>query len=250
MSTTNPEHSRPPADPVGGLAPIPHGTPLADDHDVSGPPAADTIARGHEIDAYDTTSVFSVPLLVVLFFVLAFGTVSVIFYFIFPNPAGPQAHPLAVEDNKKDVPDRLDNTPSPQLDNFRHLQGHSRSISSPERPTGSSPWIHPEDLRVNPENTPSLYRTGWLDPGKTRARLTIDEAMELAAKKNSKVLKAIPKTAAPQPSQNVPSASNAGRGFGAANAVPPKDPLAPEPKAADGKGGGKGQGKGKGKGKK
>ena len=93
MSTTNPEHGRPPADPIGGLAPVAPGSPRADDHDVSGPPAADTIARGHEIDAYDTTSVMSVPLLVVLFFVLAFGTVSVIFYFIFPNPADPQAHP-------------------------------------------------------------------------------------------------------------------------------------------------------------
>jgi hypothetical protein len=240
MSTTNPDHGRPPADPVGGLAPIPPGTPRADDHDVSGPPAAETIARGHEVDEYDTTSVFSVPLLVVLFFVLAFGTVSVIFYFIFPNPADPRAHPLAVEDSRKEIPDRLDDTPVPQLDNFRHLQGNSRSITSLERPTGSSPWIHPEDLRVNPTNTPALYKSGWLDPAKTRARLTIDEAIDVAVRKDSKVLRTGSKSAAPPPSQNVPTAANAGRGDGASMAIPPKDPLTATDEK---KGGGRRKGK-------
>jgi hypothetical protein len=259
MSTTNPDHGRPPADPVGGLAPIPPGTPRADDHDVSGPPAAETIARGHEVDEYDTTSVFSVPLLVVLFFVLAFGTVSVIFYFIFPNPADPRANPLAVEDSQKEIPDRLDDTPDPQLDNFRHLQGHSRSITSLERPTGSSPWIHPENLRVNPTNTPTLYRSGWLDPAKTRARLTIDEAMDVATRRDNVlkvaallgpiaqeafdavtrkyfVLKAAAKAPAPVSSQNVPTAANAGRGEGPSLAIPPRDPLtAPEEKKAGGR---------------
>ena len=240
MSTTNPEHGRPPADTVGGLAPVAPGTPRADDHGASGPPPAETIARGHEIDAYDTKSVFSVPLLVVLFFVLAFGTVSVIFYFIFPNPVDEQRHHLmAVEDNRKDVPDRLANVPVPQLDNFRHLQGNSRSITSPERPTGSSPWIHPEDLRVNPVNTPSLYRSGWLDPARTRARLTIDEAMEIATEWDSKLLKSGPGAATPPSSLNVPSAANAGRGYGQARAVPPKDPIVPKKKQAGKKGDGK-----------
>jgi hypothetical protein len=237
MSTTNPEHGRPPADPVGGLAPIAHGSPRADDHDVSGPPAADTIARGHEIDEYDATSVMSVPLLVVLFFVLAFGTVSVIFYFVFPNPADPNAHPLAVEDNKKDIPDRHGQVPDPPLDNFRPLEGNSRSITSAERPTGGSPWIHPEDLRVNATNTPALFRSGWLDPAKTRARVTIDEAMDIATRKDSKVLKAREVPAAPAASLNMPSAANAGRGGeGESKAVPPKDPVAPlQDKKGDGK---------------
>ena len=42
MSTTNPEHGRPPADTVGGLAAIAAGSPRADDHGASGPPAAET----------------------------------------------------------------------------------------------------------------------------------------------------------------------------------------------------------------
>jgi hypothetical protein len=246
MSTTNPEQGRVPADPVGGLAPIPHGTPLADDHDVSGPPAAETIARGHEIDSYDTTSVFSVPLLVVLFFVLAFGTVSVIFYFIFPTPEDPKAHPMAVEDNQRAIPDRHNDVPNPPLDNFRHLQGNARSITSLERPIGNSPWIHPEDLRVNPDNTPTLFRGGWLDAGKTRARLSIDDAIAIAARKDSAVLKTSATPAAPIASQNLSTAANAGRGEGSSAAPPPRDPLSPK-EAAPGKAEGK---KGKGKGKK
>ena len=41
---------------------------------------------------------------------------------------------MAVEDNQKDVPDRLGNVPAPQLDNFRHLQVHSRSSRVPSAP--------------------------------------------------------------------------------------------------------------------
>jgi hypothetical protein len=227
MSTTNPEHGHPPADTVGGLAPSAHGAPRADDHGPSGPPAAETIARGHEIDAYDTRSVVSVPLLVVLFFILAFGTVSVIFYFIFPSSEDPTAHPMAAEDNKKEITERNDEVTAPRLDNFRHLQGHSRSMSSLEKPTGNSPWIHPEDLRVNPTNTPALYMTGWTNAGKTNARISIDDAMELAAKKESNILKARSTSAVPNGSENVPTAANAGRGDGSSKAVPPKDPNAP-----------------------
>ena len=106
MSTTNPEHGRPPADPVGGLAPVSPGAPRADDHDMSGPPPAETIARGHEIDKYDTTSVLSVPLLVVLFFVLAFGTVSIVFYFIAPSPSDPNVNPQARDWNKEEINER------------------------------------------------------------------------------------------------------------------------------------------------
>src|SRR6478672_5632901 len=103
MSTTNPQHGQ--TDPMGGLTAARADSPRADDHDVSGPPPAETIARGHEIDAYDTTSVLSVPLLVVLFFVLAFGTVSVIFYFIFPTPVETRTHPMAMEWNQKGITD-------------------------------------------------------------------------------------------------------------------------------------------------
>lgn len=207
MSTTNPQ----PGGPVGGLTSTPAGSPSADDHGASGPPPAETIARGHEIDAYDTTSVLSVPLLVVLFFVLAFGTVSVVFYFIFPSQTDPGAHPMAVERGQKGITDRHEQIPDPRQDNFRTLQGNSRSITSPEKPTGNSPLLHPEDIRVNPINTPSLYQTGWSEAGKV-ARISIDDAMEVAIQnKDNKILPVNKTPERPRDSVNDPTASNAGR---------------------------------------
>jgi hypothetical protein len=224
MSTTNPQ----PGGPVGGLTSIPAGSPSADDHGSSGPPPAETIARGHEIDAYDTTSVLSVPLLVVLFFVLAFGTVSVIFYFIFPSHVDPSAHPMAVERNKQGITDRHEGIPEPRQDNFRELEGHSRSITSPEKPVGNSPLLHPEDIRVNPINTPSLYRTSWADPAKSVARISIDDAMELAVQnKDNKVLPVNKTHERPRESFNDPTASNAGRA--------PLQQVPQEKKAPEGK---------------
>ena len=59
----------PGADPVKVLAPKAPGQPSHDDHDTSGPPAPEVIARGYEEDVYDTKTVLSVPALVVFFFV-------------------------------------------------------------------------------------------------------------------------------------------------------------------------------------
>jgi hypothetical protein len=229
LSTTNPDHGRPPADPVGGLAPIRPGSPRADDHDVSGPPSPETIARGHEVDHYDTTSVFSVPLLVVLFFVLAFGTVSVIFYFIFPSPDDPNAHPMAAADNKKALTERREEVPEPRIDNFRQLQGNSRSMTSGEKATGNSPLLHPEDIRVNPTNTPTLYQSGWLTQNKSHARITIDDAIDVAAKNKDAILKISKSPVKLTGSSNVPTASNGGRGDGPSTAPPPKGPTEAKP---------------------
>jgi hypothetical protein len=155
--------------------------------------------------------VLSVPLLVVLFFVLAFGTVSVIFYFIFPSQTEPGAHPMAIERNKKGITERHEQIPDPRQDNFRALQGNSRSITSAEKATGNSPLLHPEDIRVNPINTPSLYKTGWSETGKV-ARISIDDAMDMAVQnKDNKVLPVNKTPERPRDSIDDPTASNAGR---------------------------------------
>jgi hypothetical protein len=219
---------------VGGLAPVSPGAPRADDHDVSGPPDPATIARGHEVDRYDNASVLSVPLLVILFFVLAFGTTTIIFYFIAPSSADPNAHPQAADRNKAPLNERIGRTQrgskdvdQPRLEGVKQRSGDARAITRPEMPTGNSPWIHPEELRPSPTNTPALYRSGWVDPNKTIARLTIDEAMEVALsdkKLNLLNVSATPSTV--RSSTNVPTAANAGRGFGSSEATPPKLPPA------------------------
>src|SRR5262245_37438289 len=81
--------------------------PSADDHAPMGPPSEETIKRGYEADTYDAKSVISVPLLVILFFVLAFGTVTVIFRFIADPKPDQRAHPYAAERNKRPLNERL-----------------------------------------------------------------------------------------------------------------------------------------------
>ncbi len=66
---------------MDSTSPIP-GSPPADDHSSFGPPPQEVIKRGYEADYVDTKTVLSVPILVVVFFVLAFATVTGIFSFI------------------------------------------------------------------------------------------------------------------------------------------------------------------------
>src|SRR4051794_37984981 len=86
--------------------PVP-GSPPADDHSPHGPPSPEVIARGYEADVYDSKTVLSVPILVILFFVLAFGTVTVIFSFIAYPKSDDRAHPRAAGRNKAPLDDRL-----------------------------------------------------------------------------------------------------------------------------------------------
>jgi hypothetical protein len=192
-----------------------HGLSRPDDSGPSGAPDAATIARGHEVDRYDATSVISVPLLVVLFFVLAFGTVSVIFYFIFPS-TDEGTHPQAVDRNKAPLGQRLDRIrrggeiDQPRLEPLRIRTGDVRAITSPEAAVGNSPELHPEDLRPTATNTPALFRAGWVGSGKEFARISIDEAMNLAVEKH--LLPAAKTPSGQTASWNLPSAANAGRG--------------------------------------
>lgn len=230
MSTTNPPGGR--KDPVPALAPLEPGSPAPDEATTGIPVDPATIARGHEADTYDNMSVFSVPLLVILFFVLAFATVTVIFRFIaYPAP-DPTANPGAVERNSETLNKRLDRiyrgskeVDQPRLEDLKMREGHERAITSPPTPTGNSPWVHPEDIRPSEKNTPALYRTEWIDKDKT-ARIPLTDAMSLVLKQQSKFLPTLPKNeqSSPLASEHRPTASNAGRGFGESTVVLPKLP--------------------------
>lgn len=226
MSTTNTGGT------VSGLAPTEPGSPKADDHTGGGAPSTETIARGHEEDRYDAISVLSVPLLVVIFFVLAFTTVSVIFYFIYPSPNDPSVHPQARERNSAPLPERIGriyrgskDVDQPRLEPLRMRTGDDRAITRPETPTGNSPELHPEDIRPNATNTPALYRFGWVDANKTVARIALDDAMDILVAKNMLPLSKTPSS--PHGSENVPTASNAGRGDGPSRSTPPQVPPVP-----------------------
>ncbi len=231
MSTTNPAH-----DPVNQLSSTQPGAPVADDHGVSGPPAPEVIARGYESDGYDNTSVLSVPLLVMLFFVLAFGTVTVIFTLIAHPKPDPRAHPAAAERNHAPLNDRLKrisrgsgDVEQPRLEPLKLRSGEARAISRPELSVaeGNSPELHPEDIRPTKDRFPALYSGG---PGK----YGLDATMGL----NDKALEALfpVQTTGTKPadSRHVPTAANAGRGAEGSLAVMPGVPkiqgATPDPK--------------------
>ena len=229
----------PPTDPTRDsghpLAPKEPGAPAADDHAPMGPPSDETIRRGYETDTYDAKSVISVPLLVVLFFVLAFGTVSIIFYFIAYPPGDPRAHPGAAERNKRPLNERMAGIgrtkegDQPRLEPLKQRSGGdlARAITRPELPDGNSPEIHPEDLRVTKERFPALYQSGG-------GKYSVDAVMGL---NDEKALKALfPSSGpplSPAASQHVPTASNAGRGADESLVIIPPTPKIPAPKPED-----------------
>jgi hypothetical protein len=141
----------------------------------------------------------------------------------------PKANPFAVQDNDAPLNSRLDRihrggiVDQPRLEPLRERTGDERAISRPATTTGNSPELHPEDIRPSPENTPELYKVGWINATKTVGRITIEEAMNLYLQKGFPTDK---KGTQPPQSQHVPTASNAGRGMGPSQAQPPKLPVA------------------------
>lgn len=223
-----------PRDVVNKLAPTEPGAPAADDHDRIGPPAPEVIARGYELDTYDTRSVLSVPLLVILFFVLAFGTVTVLFNVIaYPKPDG-SAHPIASETNKAPLTDRLkrnyrgptNGSGQPGLEPARPLHRGELARAFTQTPVagaeGNSPELHPEDLRLARDKFPALYAEG-------AGKLPFDKSGELS----DDALKAyFPVQAAgtvPANSRFLPTGSNAGRGAEGSVVVVPELPKPPAP---------------------
>jgi hypothetical protein len=204
-------------------------------------PAA--IARGHELDGYDTKSVLSVPLLVVLFFLLAFGSVTIIFSFVSKSVDDPKANPQAVQENSGPLNDRMSRihrtsggpTDQPRLEPLRLRTGESRAITRPETDTGNPPELHPEDIRPTKHNTPELFEGGPLHDDKSVVRIPIEDAMRRVLEEAKVRLPVAQLGTAPPGSGHVPSAANAGRGAAESKAEPPKlpevamPPKAPEP---------------------
>ena len=224
MQPTNPS----PGDPMNKLAPKEPGAPAADDHAPMGPPSEETIKRGYEADTYDAKSVISVPLLVILFFVLAFGTVTVIFKFIaYPDPDG-KAHPAAAARNKRALNDRMAGIgrvkegDQPRLEPLKQRSGGewARAITRPETADGNSPELHPEDLRVTKERFPSLYQSGG-------GKYGLDTVLALPDDKLTGLFPVQANGTKPIDSQHLPTPSNAGRGAEESVVILP---TAPEPK--------------------
>jgi hypothetical protein len=197
---------------VSELAPRQPGSPKPDEADRGGGPSPAVIARGYEEDGYDPKSVISVPILVIGFFVLAFTSVTIIFaYFRHPLP-NPDANPQTVEDNSRPLDKRIAASPRGRPEPQQILDergGSAFAITRPPAREGNPPLLHPEDIRPTPENTPTLFKTGWVVEGKV-ARIPLPDAMAAALK--DKKLQARADPVAPPDSSAVPTGFNAGRG--------------------------------------
>lgn len=204
---------------------------LGPTNSLSGAVDPEAIKRGHEADGYDQKSVLSVPLLVVVFFLLAFGCVTTIFWFVSKPEQNPDWNPQAVAENDQPLNDRLGaihrtaGGPSdqPRLEILTLREGDPRAITEPKTPHGNSPELHPEDIHVSRKNTPELYEVGPLAHDSSASRITIDDAMRQALGNKNFFPTAAAGTAPPN-SSHVPTASNGGRGADEAKAEPPKLP--------------------------
>lgn len=227
----------PGADPVHQLAPKPHGQPAHDDHDTSGPPAPEVIKRGYEEDVYDTKTVLSVPLLVVFFFVAAFGITTVVFMVFAPHPSSAAAHPQAKARNEADLNTRLGRigrgkeVDQPRLEPLRLRQSSGkldeRVITRPEVTDrgANSPEYHPEDLIPDPKNGDHapLFTTG-------KERVGLDKTLTLG----DEALKGLFKSSAPPLAEDasVTAVTGANAGHGVSPKLPePKQQT--EPKKAE-----------------
>lgn len=202
-----------------------------DDHDGFGRPSPEALKLGYEPDGYHTGSVVSVPVLVVVFFVLAFGCTTGLFLVFSKAPTDPAAHPLAVERNKAELGDRLkrigrgSEVDQPRLEPLRVRTGSSRSITRPEDPNGNNPpYVHPEDSRADADRTPELFRAGWADADRKVAQVPLSAVLDGAVPKLFPLQDA---GSRPISSTHLPTGSNAGRGAEHSEAVMPKVPQVP-----------------------
>lgn len=207
----------------------PHDQPKADDHGGIGPPKVEAVKQGYESDGYDTTSVVSVPVLVVVFFVLAFVTTSILFAYFTRSQDYSGAHHMAKERNKAPLADRIarinratGEVDQPRLEPLRVREGDARVVTRPEVESQNPPYLHPEDVRPDPVRTPELY-----------AKAPNEPLSEIIAKPNQALFPVQTAASLPLSSSNVPSGANAGRGAEQSSATPPVLPKVPEIKKDD-----------------
>lgn len=181
----------------------------------------DAIRAGHEPDAFAVKPIMSVPLAVVVTFVIAFSVAAGAFaYFNGAPPQDPYAHPDAVERSREGTNARwarteragLEKNPrrevdQPRLEPLQLLEKDGMYFSRPPLPKGNSPEIHVDDIK--PDRVADLHTRG-LNESKQYAHIPIGEAMDLVIDK--KLLPVNKNGSKPTPSAERPTAASGGAG--------------------------------------
>lgn len=242
MQPTNPggDAPRPVEGPQPGAGPqwprdAAHGG-APDDHAGGGGVNPAALAAGHEPDAFYVKPILSIPLAVVVTFVIAFGVGTAVFAYVMAvDHSDPLANPQAVRENDQSTNDRIaridrkgaNTNPKLTSDNSRNeamkvMEGEGKTITRFPQPGAPNPvYLHAEDVNpaLRPEKVPALT-TAAAGTG----TVTIDKAMADAPTKAGviPVRKDPVKLGGDAPR---PTGANAGRG------ASPKPPKLPEAKA-------------------
>jgi hypothetical protein len=184
----------------------------------------EAIAAGHEPDnTFAVKPIMSIPLAVVVTFVIAFSVAAGAFTYFNRTTSEPFAHPEAIAQNAKGTNARLDRIEraglrenklrefdQPRLEPLRRLEKDGMFYVRVPMPQGNSPEIHPEEIR--PDRVSELNgKAAFADKDHKFAKLPIEDAIKLAAadKNMFPVAKGASK---PVPTADRPSASSGGRG--------------------------------------
>lgn len=193
--------------------------------------ADDSIKAGHEPDRFRVSSVLYVPLLLVVFVLLAFGTVTLTFnYLTVKPPMDVSANRLAAAESQRNLNERFaaisSTDPNARVAQPRleYLKQTANDASDPpfarsKRPipaVGATWELYPEDLR--PENfvdptlkTKLLVNDGFHTDKKDIAHITIAEAMQTVVAQKKLAVKPGAKPL-PLTSATKPGLENSGRG--------------------------------------
>ncbi len=250
MSTTDPNSGTP--QPGAGPqwpADVSHlGAP--DDHGGGGGVNPQAVRAGHEPGAFAVRPIMSIPLAVVVAFVIAFTVAAGVFaYFMGSIRDNPLAHPEAISRGDAPLNERLERidregmhdseakkskfreVDQPRLEPLKRRANNGQVTTQPELPSGNSPEIHPEE--IHPTRVPALHQAGYVGNDKKFARIPIDDAMKIAVA-NKEILPVRKEPSNPLKSYQKPTAASAGRGV-----LPPppkveaKKEAAPAPKKND-----------------
>jgi hypothetical protein len=122
-------------------------------------------------------------------------------------------NPLAEEDSKRKIDQRLKDIPSPALEGLQPVESEHPYTRSNPKPEVYSPRIEATHLR--PANYPQLMTFGPAEPpGDGYVRIPIDRAMQLILEKN-RLKSREGKESVPEPARGVldrPTQANSGRG--------------------------------------